>query len=108
MEQIEKSPPSPGVINAFHPDYMKTYAPRFLDDLRTHQASREQSVKQSKVVERERSSGKSPGTIHHMGSGKTGTNVPAHMHRRSPKELIRLAVREFHTYAKAGMPKGVK
>jgi hypothetical protein len=95
------------VINAFHPDYMKTHEPNFMKDLRTNQANREQSAKQSKVIDRERAAGKSPGTIHHMGSGKTGTILPAHMHRKAPKklEIIKLTVREFHTYAKAGMPK---
>jgi len=95
------------VINAFHPDYMKTYHPDFMKDVRTQQASKEQGTKQSKVVDRERKAGKSPGTIAGMGSGTTGTPVPAHMHRKAPKkmELLNLAVREFHTYAKAGMPK---
>jgi len=93
------------VINAFHPDYMKTYHPDFMKDVRTQQASKEQAAKQSKVVDRERKAGKSPGTIAGMGSGTTGTPVPAHMHRKNTKQLIKLEVREFHTYAKAGMPK---
>ena len=95
------------VINAFHPDYMKTYHPDFMKDLRTQQANKEQAARQTSVVERERKAGKSPGTIAHMGSGITGTKLPAHVHRPAPKkmELINLAVREFHTYAKAGMPK---
>ncbi len=96
------------VINAFHPDYMKTYHPDFMKDLRTHQANKEQAARQTAVIDRERAAGKSPGTILHMGSGLTGTKIPAHVHRRPPKELINLAVREFHTFAKAGMPKGVK
>lgn len=95
-------------INAFHPDYMKTHEPNFMKDLRTQQANREHSTKQTVVVEKARAAGKSPGTILHMGSGVTGTKIPAHVHRRPPKELINLAVREFHTFAKAGMPKGVK
>ena len=111
MEQIENSPPSPGVINAFHPDYMKTYHPDFMKDLRTYQTNKEQGAKQTKVVDRERSKGKSPGTIAGMGGGVTQTPKPAHVHRKpSPKtpKVINLAVREFHTFAKAGMPKGVK
>jgi hypothetical protein len=55
------------IINAFHPDYMKTHEPDFMRDLRTNQANREQSAKQSKVIDRERAAGKSPGTILHMG-----------------------------------------
>jgi hypothetical protein len=96
------------IINAFHPDYMKTHEPDFMRDLRTNQANREQSAKQSKVIDRERAAGKSPGTILHMGSGITGTRIPAHVHRKPPRDLISLAVREFHTFAKAGMPKGRK
>jgi len=92
-------------INAFHPDFMKTHMPDFMKDLRTQQANKEQAARQTAVIDRERAAGKSPGTIQHMGSGVTGTKIPAHVHRRPPRELLNLAVREFHTYAKAGMPK---
>lgn len=108
MEPIEKSPPSPGVINAFHPDYMKTYHPDFMKDIRTQQVNKDQAAKQTKVVDRERANGKSPGTIAGMGAGSTQTPKPAHVHRKPVKQMIRLEVREFHTFAKAGMPKGVK
>lgn len=104
-EPIVNSEPRPGIINAFHPDYMKTYHPDFAKEFRTMQAAKEQAAKQTKVVDRERKAGKRPGTIANMGSGVTGTPVPAHVHRKNTKQLIKLEVREFHVYAKAGMPK---
>lgn len=73
------------VINAFHPDYIKTYHPEFLSNIRL-----ESTQKANGVI----NGGKSKAAR----EAKKGKTV----------NTINLNVKEFHLYAKAGMPKGVK
>ena len=72
------------IVNAFHPDYVKTYMPEFMTSLRT-----ESTQYANGVV----SGGKSKAAR----EAKRGKNV----------NTINLNVKQYFTYAKAGMPKGV-
>lgn len=73
-------------MNAFHPDYMKTFEPTFMDAFRTHEARRSAAETLAKYVEKKRKTNPNYGYVHGV------TKVP-------------LEMREFHVYAKAGMPK---
>lgn len=73
------------VINAFHPDYVKTYMPEFLSSIRFEEKQKANGLNVAK---------KTPMKMHSV--------VPAHKHRPST------AVKEFHIFNKAGLPKGVK
>jgi hypothetical protein len=75
----------PTIINAFHPDYVKTYMPEFLTDLRLASTQKSNGEKVAKLT---------PMKMHPIKA--------AHLHR--PK----LAPTDFFVYQKAGMPKGVK
>jgi hypothetical protein len=75
----------PNIINAFHPDYVKTYMPELLSTIKTEARMKENGEKVAKTT---------PMKMHII--------RPAHVHR--PK----LAPTDFHVYQKAGMPKGVK
>ena len=81
--------PKAFVINAFHPDYVKTYMPEFLSGIRIESAQQANGVinggKSKKVRE---AKNKSANTI-------------------STKK-VDLAVKQYFTFSKAGMPKGVK
>lgn len=68
-------------VNAFHPLYMQTHEPKFMDDLRTHEARRAAAETLSKHVTKVRKTKPTHGTV------------------------FGIERREFHTYAKAGMPK---
>ena len=72
------------IVNAFHPDYVKTYMPEFMTGIRTESMQRAYGVVnggKSKAA-REAKRGKSINTIN-------------------------LDVKQYFTYARAGMPKGV-
>jgi len=73
------------VINAFHPDYVKTYMPEFLSSIRLEATQKSNGEKVAK---------KTP--------MKMNSIKPAHVHR--PK----LEPTDFRVFSKAGMPKGVK
>lgn len=109
------------VINAFHPDYVKVHEPNFMKDFRTHEANRQASTTLTEYVEKTRKTKPSHGTLY----GISKKVVPLHASR--PKEMMsrkrgremtmleisneladRLKKKEFHVYAKAGMPKGKK
>ena len=82
-------------MNAFHPDFIKTYMPEFLTKLRIESSQYSHGVingAKSRAT-RESTDGKAINTINVF--PKT-------------KERISLAPTEFHIYSKAGMPKGVK
>ena len=82
------------VMNAFHPDYVKTYMPEFLSTIRLESMQ------------------KTNGQINGAKSKATreSVNKGAFTISAFPKTApsIDLKVKEFFTYAKAGMPKGVK
>lgn len=67
------------IINAFHPDYVKTYHPELLSSIRVESQQTENGKKVAKTT-------------------------PMKMHLIKPK----LEPTDFHVYQKAGMPKRVK
>jgi len=88
-------PEQPPIINAFHPDYVKTYMPEFLSNIRL------ESTQQANGVI---NGGKSKATRESK-RGKTVNTINAFP---KTKARVDLAPSEFHIYNKAGMPKGVK
>ncbi len=72
-------PEQPPIINAFHPDYVKTYMPEFLSGIRNESIQTQNGKKAAKLT-------------------------PMKMHIVRPK----LEPTDFFVYQKAGMPKGVK
>jgi hypothetical protein len=92
------------VINAFHPDFMKTYYPNFTKEFRTVEANREHRIATHVKVKRKKA------------KPKVNYKVPKQVivaRRDRPRserlEEIKkniLGVREYHTFARAGMPKG--
>jgi hypothetical protein len=83
--------PKEFVINAFHPDYVKTYMPEFMSDLRIHSAQHAQGVING---------GKSK-------AAKEAKNKAAFTTNTKSKK-VDLAVKDYYTFSKAGMPKGTK
>jgi hypothetical protein len=71
--------PDKFIINAFHPDYVKTYMPEFMSSIRTESTQTQNGKKAAKLT-------------------------PMKMHIVRPK----LEPTDFFVYQKAGMPKGVK
>lgn len=89
-------------INAFHPDYVKTYMPNFLTDIRVESRQTKNGQTLSQYVDKTRKTKPSHGTVFGISNKVVSTTVPAHMHR--PVQ-VNLDIREFHVYQKAGMPK---
>ena len=95
--------PEKFILNAFHPDYVKTYMPEFLGSIRLEAAQKANGAvagSKSKVL-REATAGKTVNTIN--------ASYPiraSHLHRPN------LAPTEFFVYSKAGTanvtPKGKK
>lgn len=97
------------IINAFHPDYMKTYHPNFTKEFRTVEANQKERLENPVKVKR-----------------KTVRAKKKRVSYKVPKQVVVAAVtkpkgealaalkkkilenKPFHTFAKAGMPKGVK
>jgi len=78
-------PEQPPIINAFHPDYVKTHMPEFLSSIRIEAKMKANGENVAKTT---------PMKMHPI--------RPAHLHRPN------LAPTDFHIYQKAGMPKGTK
>jgi len=119
-------------INAFHPDYIKTYMPTFMDVFRTHDARREAAEALSEYVTNKRRTKPSHGQLTGISKVQRETvpnqkfqdisAFPKTRKRESIKSLweganmtmaevaqelsasqkARLAPRGFHTYSKAG------
>jgi hypothetical protein len=93
-------PEQPPIINAFHPDYVKTYMPEFMSSIRIEATQKANGqVNGSKAKAAREAVNKAAFTV------VTNTKHPiraAHLHRPN------LAPTDFHIYQKAGMPKGVK
>lgn len=92
------SKPSEGVINAFHPDYIKTYHPEFISEMRTASAQTRAGKTMSAYVEKKRETVPSHGTVFGL------NEIPAHITRKSmtAKARAELAPKEFHVFSKAG------
>lgn len=86
------------IINAFHPDYVKTYMPEFMSSIRLEAMQKANGqVNGGKAKAAREAVNKAAFTVN--------TKHPiraAHLHRPN------LAPTEFHIFNKAGMPKGVK
>jgi len=67
------------IINAFHPDYVKTYSPEILTDLRVLGAQTQAGKTLSGYVEKRRKSHPSHGTV--FGISKKATSV-------EPKKML--------------------
>ena len=89
------------VINAFHPDYVKTYMPEIMKDFRTHAANRE--VREEKKLKVNRKPLK---TVTRSLTVKI-SKEQARLDLQKRKELM-LNNRDFKYFSGAGMPKGVK
>ena len=89
------------VINAFHPDYMKTYEPNFTKEFRTVEANQKERLENQPKVGRKSVPKKK----------KVSYKIPKQAKPKSERllEIKRniLTVKPYHTFAKAGMPKGV-
>lgn len=82
------------IINAFHPDYVKTYHPELLASIKAEATQKANGV----------ASGiKSKAT-------RESVNKAAFTISQFPKtkKRVSLAPTDFHVYSKAGMPKGEK
>lgn len=90
--------PNEFLINAFHPDYVKTHMPEFLSEVRTSAKKEEAGKGVSKYLDKRRETEPSHGTFFGMSDKEASM---------SPKEMM-LKPTEFHIYQKAGMPKGKK
>jgi hypothetical protein len=94
------------VINAFHPDYMKTYHPDFTKEFRTVEANQKErlenpvKVKRKFVPKKKKVSYKIPKQSKPQAVKPKGTALEA------LKKRI-LEAKPYHTFSKAGMPKGV-
>ena len=83
------------MINCFHRDYVKTYMPEFLSSIRSEEAAKANGQKYGTLA---RSTRESDGTA----KSSPLSDFP------KTRKRVSIAVTEFHVYAKAGMPKGVK
>lgn len=70
------------MINAFHPDYVKTHMPEFLTDLRTESRQTKAGQTLSQHVEKKRETVPSHGTIHGISKN------PLPIHQMRPKEMM--------------------
>jgi len=86
------------VINAFHPDYIKTYHPELLSSIKA-----EATQKANGVI----AGGKSKATRESV-HGRTVNSIHVAPKTRA-KERVNLAPTDFHVFSKAGNPtKGKK
>jgi hypothetical protein len=90
--------PNEFLINAFHPDYVKTHMPQFLTEVRTSARQEEAGKNVRNYLDKRRETEPSHGTFFGMSDKEASM---------SPKEML-LKPTEFHVYQRAGMPKGKK
>ena len=88
------------IINAFHPDYMKTYHPDFMTDFRTVEANQaERKVNEPrKVIRPPRASVKVPKQTHIR--SRTNQNMTM---AEVKAEMLKITM--FHVYSKAVVSK---
>jgi hypothetical protein len=82
------------MINAFSPDYVKTYMPEFLSSIRAEAAAKANGQKYGSMARATRES--------------DGSNKVSSLSDFPKTKRASTSVTEFHIYSKAGMPKGVK
>jgi hypothetical protein len=98
-------------INAFHPDYIKTYMPEFMTDLRLKSVQRVNGEKNAKRIK-----AATRATVKGINAMSTfPPTEPSVEQKRADLEAKKkklLAVTEFHMFSKAGVanvtPKGKK
>lgn len=124
--------PKKEVINAFHPDYVKTYMSDFLASIRTSNIKGEAGKSVTTFIEKRRKTNPTHGTFYGLNEGAFDATPKQMMKPPSKKpsskkphilskaeqtmsmsevmnELVDLLKpREYHIYAKAGVPKGKK
>jgi hypothetical protein len=88
------------VINAFHPDFMKTYYPDFTKDFRTVDANREHRLANPAKVKRKR--------VRVKKNYKVPKQVIVKPRSEKLEEIKKniLGVKHYHTFSKAGVPRG--
>jgi hypothetical protein len=101
------------VINAFHPDYVKTYMKEFTASIMLQNKYKKFSHMMAEYTEELRKTNPSLGTIHHMVKPLHVNRAPEMMRpKKTAKERVDLAPREFKVFSKAGTanvtPKGKK
>ena len=72
------------MINAFHPDYLKTHEPNFMKSFRTHDANQRAAETLAKHVAKKREVEPTYGYVHGV------SKIP-------------LEMRTFHVYSRAGV-----
>lgn len=86
------------IINAFHPDFMKTYYPDFTKEFRTVDANQKARLANPVKVKRKRV------------RVKKNYKVPKEVKPRNEQlaEIKKniLGVKYYHTFSKAGVPRG--
>ena len=83
-------------MNAFHPDYVKTFMPEFLSNIRSESTQQATGAKVG---------AKSKATREAVNKGAfTISKFP----KTKAKAKVDLAPKDFHVFNKAGMPKGGK
>jgi hypothetical protein len=92
------------IINAFHPDYIKTYHPEFLTTIRTESSQHAHGVINGgkSKAKRESVHGKNVDSI-----DRFPKTQPVNRTMEEKKRKM-LAVTDFYTFSRAGMPKGAK
>ena len=88
-------------INAFHPDYVKTYEPELMKEFRTHAANREDRVEKKLKVNKKPLKTVTKSLSVKISKEQDRLNL-------QHKKALMLSQKEFHIFNKAGMPKGVK
>lgn len=83
--------PKAFVINAFHPDYVKTFHPELLSDIRAEATQKANGVVNGAKAKASREA-----------KNKAAFTV------NTKSKKVDLAVKQFHIYNKAGTPKGVR
>ena len=88
-------------INAFHPDYVKTYEPNLMKEFRTHLANREDRAEKKLKVRKVPLKTVTRSLSVKISKEQDRLNL-------QHKKALMLNQKEFHIFNKAGMPKGVK
>lgn len=94
------------ILNAFHPDYMKTYHPDFTREFRTVEANQKERLANPVKVKRKKVYAKKKKVSYKVPKKVVTITKPKGEALEALKKKI-LENKPFHTFAKAGMPKGV-
>lgn len=101
------------VINAFHPDYVKTYMQDFTASIMVQNKHKLSSQHMAEYTEEMRKTNPSLGTIHHLVQPLHVMRAPEMMRpKKTTKQRVDLAPKEFKVFSRAGTanvtPKGKK